>query len=151
MENSKFKIQNWAVLICIVYISFLTLGCGVPNLESMQCAEARDAIRQFYSFHFANDMTPSSENLKARERFLTPELYSQLQNSALGNTDYFTNSDDYPRTFKVGKCEHKPDSSIVNVQIQLYWRDDFSTVQKEVTVTSILKDNWLIYNVLEVR
>ena len=46
----------------------------MPNLEKPECGEAREAVKQFYSFHFDNGMKPLLENLKLREKFLTVEL-----------------------------------------------------------------------------
>ena len=91
-------------------------------------------------------MHPTAENLKARERYLTSDLYKALSASA-GSKDYFTASDEFPKTFKMGKCE-LPQTDRANVQVQIYWRDDTKTVQKEVNVEAVnQKDTWLINKV----
>ena len=132
--------------VCSVAIIFFASSCSIPSLEKPECTEARDAVKQLYSFHFGNDMHPSPENLRARERFLTPELFKTLSASS-GTTDYFTASDDPPRTFKIAKCE-APQSDKANVQVQIYWRDDAKTVQKEVHVEAVKTgDTWLINKV----
>ena len=149
--------HNFLLLFCILHFALCISSCSIPNLESTECSETRDAVKRFYSFHFANDMAPSPDNLKARQRFLTNDLYQQLQGSTSGKTDYFTQSNDYPRTFKIGKCKHTPDAANVTLQVQLYWRDDQSTVQKEVTVAAFFRgnaladDEWLIQRVTEAR
>ncbi|HEV7698932.1 MAG TPA: hypothetical protein VGO43_01750 [Pyrinomonadaceae bacterium] len=126
----------------------------MPSLEPQQCSEARLAAKQFYSFHFGNDMTPSAENLKARERFLTSELYGSLANPN-GKTDYFTKADEYPKTFKMGTCESAgPDRA--TLQVQVYWQEERGsrkeTTQREVLVDVVKKnDRWLINNVAEAR
>lgn len=95
-------------------------------------------------------MSPTAENLAVRRAFLTERLYEDLATAPAGPTDYFTQSDDYPRTFKIGKCDHFPDASNLTMQVQLYWRDDQQAVQKEVRVDVYQRDNihglpaWLI-------
>lgn len=146
MQNSKYKIQNWLFLFCLLLFYFCLSSCSIPSLEKPECAQARDAVKQFYSFHFGNDMHPTAENLKARERFLTNDLFQTLSKSA-GSTDYFTASDEPPKTFKIGKCE-APQPDKANVQVQVYWRDDAKTVQKEVNVEAVKTgDTWLINKV----
>ena len=117
-------------VFCVLPFYFCLAGCGIPNLESAECAAARVAAKQFYSFHFGNDMTPSVENLKMRERFLTTEFAAQLAGRP-GDTDPFTRTTDYPRTFKIGTC-HAVSPTLMDFQLQIYWRDDQSTVQHEV-------------------
>jgi len=116
-------------------------------LEGAECSEARDAVRQFYSFHFGNDMRPSPENLKMRERFLTPELASELKYAPPSARDYFTATEQAPKTFKIGTCEAS-DPTHTRFQVQLYWRDDIETVQKEVHAEAVKTgDAWLINKV----
>ena len=124
-------------------ITFAVASCSLPSLEKPECTEARDAVKQLYSFHFGNDMHPTQENLKARERFLTADLYKSLVGSA-ASEDYFTKSEAPPKTFKIAKCE-APQSDKVRIQVQLYWRDDSKTTQKEVNVDAVKTgDAWLI-------
>src|SRR6187399_3498178 len=99
MQNSKCKIKNWSLLFFIFNFSFFIASCSLPNLESNDCTQARDLVKKFYSFHFGNEMRLSPETLKAREKFLTPELYRSLSSLPESNTDYFTASDELPRTF----------------------------------------------------
>ena len=142
--------QNWLLVLCIVHCALCIAACSMPNLEKPECSEAREAVRQFYSFHFGNDMRPTAESLKQRERFLTPELTASLTkdlSSAAPAKDYFTASDQAPKTFKIGKCEAK-DADHADLQVQLYWRDDIETVQKEVHVEAVRTGgSWLINKV----
>jgi len=144
MQNSKFKIQKWGALFCILNFSFLIHGCRFYSLEPLECTEARVAAKQFYSFHFGNDMRASGENYKLRERFLTPRYYTALTSAEAGSLDQFTLTEEYPRTFKIGEC--KADSPMnVSLQIQLYWRDDYSTVQQEVVANMVNEGGkWLL-------
>ncbi|MGB4990208.1 MAG: hypothetical protein WBO10_13285 [Pyrinomonadaceae bacterium] len=122
-------------------------ACGIPNLESPACSEARVAAKQFYSFHFGNEMRPSAENLKARERFLTQAFYESLAAANESKTDIFTASEDPPTTFKIGECK-VIDKTKTDIQVQIYWRDDAQTVQKEVHVETVKTgEDWLINKV----
>ena len=146
MYNAQCKIKNRLIQLCIVHCALIIGACSIPSLEKPECTQARDAVKQFYSFHFGNDMHPTAENLKARERFLTSELFKTLSVSA-GSEDYFTKSTEPPKTFKIAKCDAPlPDKA--NIQVQVYWRDDAKTVQKEVNVEAVdQKDEWLINKV----
>ncbi len=132
------------VLCCLLPTAYSQLACGIPNLETPECAQARDAAKQFYSFHFGNDMRPSLENLKRRERFLTPRYYAMLSAAGENTLDQFTMTQDYPKTFKIGECKADTPTNI-DLQLQLYWRDDQKTVQQEV-VANMVKENdkWLL-------
>ena len=138
--------HNFVRLFCILHFALCICSCSIPNLEKPECTAARDGVKQFYSFHFGNDMHSTLENLKLREKFLTPELFRTL--SAANDTrDYFTASDDPPKTFKIGKCE-APQPDKADVQVQIYWRDDAKTVQKELHVEAIKTgDSWLVNKV----
>jgi hypothetical protein len=145
MHNSKCIMHNLLRSFCILHCAFVIAGCSIPNLESPECTEARTAVKQFYSFHFGNDTRPSRENLKLRERFVTPEFYASLPYG--GTTDVFTGSAEPPTTFKVGECKTLTPTT-VDFQIQIYWRTDASTMQKELHVVAVKRDaGWLINNV----
>ncbi|MBV9216769.1 MAG: hypothetical protein JO053_11385 [Acidobacteria bacterium] len=135
-----FLVFSFAFLLC-------ALGaCSIPNLESQNCSEARDAVKQLYSFHFANDMSASLESLKAREKFLSPEFYQRLVASN-PSVDPFTFSADPPKTFKIAKCTEKAPAD-VDMQVQIYWRDEQKTTQKEVHVDTVRSgDKWLVNDV----
>lgn len=135
---------NQLIFLMISVISVANFGCGVPNLETAECTQARDSAKKFYSFHFGNDMRPTADNLKMRERFLTPRYYEVLARSGEGEIDQFTASSDFPRTFKIGECRAATPTK-VDLQIQLYWRDDQRTVQQEVTANMAKQDDsWLL-------
>jgi hypothetical protein len=116
----------------------------VPNLEKPECAEARQTIKEFYSFHFGNDMQPSIEYLKLREKYLTENWRAFLSKSPLQKTDYFTLTDDFPKAFRIGGCEVIESNKTV-FQAVFFWKDDVRTEQREIKV-ELIKENgkWLI-------
>lgn len=119
-------------------------ACSIPNLEKPECTEARSAVREFYSFHIGNDLKPSAENLKLREKFLSKELTEKLSVSNETKKDYFTATEDYPKAFRVGGCEAvSPEKTIL--EVVLFWRDDVRSEQREIKVEAIKENGkWLI-------
>lgn len=147
MHNAKCKMHNCYLLLCILHSALCISSCSVPNLEKLQCTAARDVVKRFYSFHFGNDMHPSADNLKAREEFLTSELIRSLSASTDAAKDYFTETENYPKAFRVGSCTSQSEAK-VTLQVLLLWRDDTRNEQKEVKVDTVkIADKWLINKV----
>lgn len=129
-----------------VLVSVLAGACRVDTFDTSPCGEASDAARRFYSFHLGNDMTPSAENLEKRRKYLTDELFKQLSGSE-SKQDYFTASENFPRTFKIGHCTQNS-AEDTTVQVQIYWKDDYTTVQKDVLVDVTKRaGEWLVNKV----
>jgi hypothetical protein len=131
-----------AVFFCLLLTAYCQLSCSIPNMESQQCSEARDSVKEFYSWYLGTD---------AEQRKKQPEIYkkyiaerSQLNASGAG-IDPFFNSETAPTTFKIGQCEAVDDSH-TNIQVQLYWRYSEQKVdQKELYVDTIKNgDRWQI-------
>jgi hypothetical protein len=150
MQNSKFKIQNLAVIFCIFNFAFLIASCGsVPNLEPPECTDSRLVVKEFYSYHFGNEMKLSAENLQKREKFLTPELFKSLQNLQTENDVFTTNTTDFPKAFRVGKCQVVEPAVKTNLEVLLFWKDDKRTEQKAINVEVVKQnDKWLVNKIL---
>ncbi|MFN6963814.1 MAG: hypothetical protein ACK4S4_08615 [Pyrinomonadaceae bacterium] len=133
---------------CLLIIALVVAtGCSIPVIQDRSCLAARESVRQFYAFHIGGDMTPSGENLEARRRYLTDELYTSLAAAPAGALDYFTRSEDYPKAFQLGACEAKA-AGRANVVVNLYWRANDQNLQREVTVEAVERDDkWLINSV----
>ena len=144
MIAAHTRLTVLVLLILGSAVSLLTPSCSVPNLEKPQCTAARLAARRFYSFHFGNDMMMTTENLKAREPYLTPELYGTLSAAGESRFDYFTATERYPKAFRIGTCtSESPDRA--SFQVVLLWRDENGSDQKEVHAEVVQKGNdWLI-------
>ncbi len=144
MRNSKRTMHNLVFALCIVHCALFITSCSIPNLEPLECVEARDSARQFYSFHFGNEMRPSADNFKARERYLTPRYFASLASYPENGADPFTLTTDYPRTFKLAECKAASPTDI-DLKIQIYWRDDLKTEQQEVQANFVKQDGkWLL-------
>lgn len=137
------------VLFCLLLTANCSLSCSVPTLESPECTAARQTVRDFYSFHFGNDMQFSPENLKERERFLTADLVNNLQNAPT-DKDPFTLTSDLPKAFRVGGCTVEEPKNLVNFGVLLFWRTDDRSEQREISVEAVRQnDKWLINKISE--
>ncbi len=138
---------------CLLLIAnCLLLACSLPNLEEADCTRARDIVREFYSFHFANDMHPTQENIRLREKYLTHDYAAKLMHDEDIGTpatkDLFTNSEDFPKAFRVGECRVVEAGKKVEFEVLMFWKDDEKSQQKPV-VAFVRKENdkWLIDSV----
>jgi hypothetical protein len=132
------------ISLCVAALGLLYPGCSLPNLEKPECSAARDAVRRFYSFHFAGDMKPTADSIKASQPYLTEDLYRSLSSGPVTPVDYFTQTDDYPRTFKIGTCQLVSQDH-ASLSVTLLWRDDTRTQQREVKVDTVHSgESWLI-------
>ncbi len=137
------------LIFCLLSSVFFLLSCGsVPNLEAPECTESRGAVKVLYSFHFGNEMRFSEENLKQREKFLTPEFYKSLQGLQTDGDVLTTGNTDFPKAFRVGKCEvAAPDKT--NFEVLLFWRTDTRTEQRPIRVEVVKQgDKWLVNKIL---
>lgn len=149
MQNSKFKIQHLLILLCLLPFAFC-IGCSIPNLEKSDCTGARNAMLEFYSFHYSSDMKFNQENLKLRQKFLTPELFQTLAQKADTPVDYFTASEEAPKAFRVGSCAVIEPDKKTSLEIVLFWRDNKTeeSRQKQVQVEAVKENNaWLVNKV----
>jgi hypothetical protein len=140
--------RRFFLALCLLIAAGAALSCSIPNLEEPECTAARGAVKEFYSYHFGGEMRFSPENLKAREKFLTPELIATLQKTT-GEADVFTvNSTDYPKAFRVGACRvAAPDKT--SVEVILFWKDDVRSEQKTISVEAVRRnEQWLVNRIL---
>lgn len=128
----------------LLIICSILLSCSIPNLEPAACIEARTPIREFFSFHFGNDMKFSQANLRKREQFLTADFASRLTNVADGADPFTTGDTDFPKAFRVGECRAiAPDKT--EFQVLLFWKDDVRSEQREIKVVEVKQgDRWRV-------
>ena len=153
MQNAKLKIKNAVLIFCLLPFAFCLLpACSIPNLEKPECAEARQTVKEFYSYHFGNDMQFTPENLRQREKFLTNDFAKNLRDATPQTTgeDPFTLTADTPKAFRVGGCETVEPSKKVNFQILLFWKTESRSEQREI-YAEVVKENgkWLINKIFK--
>ena len=139
------RLKRFLVLTVLVLPG--ATACSIPNLESPACTESKNALREFYSYHFGNDMRFSADGLKKREKYLSPELAAAVAGSKEGSDPFTTGTEDIPKAFRVGECrEISPERTESNVLI--FWRDDDRTEQREIRVETVdTNDTWLVNKV----
>lgn len=155
IQNSEFRIQNIkfglrsVFICCLLSAVFFALSCSsIPNLEPPECVDSRGVVKEFYSFHIGNEMKFSQENLKLREKFFTSEYFQSLQNVQTDGDVFTTKNTDFPKAFRIGKCEVvAPDKT--NVEVILFWKDDTRSEQREIKAETVKQnDKWLINKIL---
>ncbi len=143
MERNKFKIKPIVLTFCVLAFGFF-LSCNQPILESAECIASRDSIKKFYSFHIGNDMTPSSEYLEKRRQYLSERLAEEIAKANDSKRDYFTQSEDFPKTFRAGACKSVGEDR-ASFEVVLFWRKAEKNMQQEITVEVVNSgEKWLI-------
>jgi hypothetical protein len=128
---------------CLLVTANWQLACSIPKLESPQCSEAGDQVKEFYSWYLGTDAEMRAKQPDVYNRFISPKF----QADAAEGTDPFFRSTTPPTTFKIGKCESINDTQ-GKIQVQLYWRLENKTDQKEVYADVVKSgDRWLIEKV----
>ncbi len=131
------------MLLFAAMLSFAA-GCGVPNLDPPECSASRLVVREFYSYHFGNEMKFSAQGLKDRQRFLSPELIEKVSAAPEGTDPFTTGTSDLPKAFRAGKCKVvSPDRT--RFDLIIFWKDDARSEQRTLKVEALKAgDGWLV-------
>ena len=125
----------------------ISLSCSIPNLEPTACIDARTPVREFYSFHFGNEMRFSQQGLKLREKFLTPDFFRKMSTWPNAGDPFTTGNEDFPKAFRVGECDQIA-TDLTKFQVLLFWKDDVRSEQREIKVEAIKQGGqWLVADV----
>ncbi len=142
--NCSFSFASLCVSVSLWLFLLFAAGCSIPNLEPPACTDSRTSVREFYSFHFGNDMRFSPENLKLRERFLTPDLSKKMKSMQEDFDPFTTGTSDFPKAFRVGECR-EISAEQTEFQVLLFWRDDTRSEQRVIKVTAAKQnEKWLV-------
>jgi hypothetical protein len=134
--------HSFLLVFCILHSALCIGSCSLPSLESGECSQARDTVKQFYSWYLGTETGEKDKHPEIFNKYVSSEFLVGHGKSS-GNDPYFL-SPTFPKTFKIGVCK-QIDAQKVDMQVQLYWRDDAKTVQKEVHVETVkASDKWLI-------
>ena len=156
-----------ARLISLTGIAMI-LSLGVQAPARAQTASPQDtalrAVRSFYTFHLAHNKGFTVRNVQLRKRFLTAELYGQLLKELKRQAaeskahpdeapdfegDPFTDSQEYPDSYRVGKAEVTGD--LAKVTVTLLWSAQTSRGRdKRDIVIEVTKSGagWLINDIV---
>jgi hypothetical protein len=134
--------------LIFLYLILLASSCGIPTIESQNCLDARAAVREFYSYHFDGEMALSDKELDRLQKYMTTEAYADLKGRSSEDDVFTTNTNNYPKAFRVGSC--KVDSSDEAVlSVLLFWHKDDQNIQQEITVEARkVNDKWLFNKVI---
>ena len=156
-----------ARLISLISIA-LILSVGVQAPAQVQTAGPQDAavraVRSFYTFHLAHNKGFTVRNVQLRKRFLTAEFYGlllkELKRQAAETKahpdevpnfdgDPFTDSQEYPDSYRVGKAETNGDLAKVTVTLLWSARTSRGRDKRDIVVeVTRSTGGWLINDVI---
>lgn len=106
--------------------------------------QAMETVKEFYSYHFAEDMSFSAEKLTSKEKYLTEDFIKRLSHLRTDGDVFTTGDTDFPRAFRVSACEFFGDDK-VKVEVLLFWKDNSRSEQRKINVFVVKKhDSWFI-------
>ncbi len=132
----------------IILFVLIASSCEIPTIESQDCLDARAAVREFYSYHFDGDMALSDKELDKLQKYMTPDSVKELRGTSTENDVFTTNSNNYPKAFRVGSCKlDSPNSATLSVL--LFWRTNETNLQQEIKIEAQkINDKWLFSKVI---
>ncbi|HSQ20192.1 MAG TPA: DUF3828 domain-containing protein [Blastocatellia bacterium] len=156
-----------ARLICLVGI-IMILSTSVLSGSTAQTAGSQDqalrTVRSFYTFHLAHNKNFTVRNVQQRKRWLTPELYGLLlkelkQQAAESKAhpdeapyfegDPFTDSQEYPDSYRVGKAEVSGDVAKMNVTLLWSARTSRGRDKRDIVVEMTRSaGGWVINDII---
>ncbi len=129
--------SGWGAAAALVLVA-------APPATAQGARTPEAVVRAFYTYHFAHDMAFTPAAIRRRSRWLAPDLLEQIrvyfatpgpadQPSTIDG-DPFTDSQEYPRTFRVGTATARGDSAFVPVTVA--WPEGDRRVVTNVLVMS---------------
>jgi len=147
-KRSRSCRQVFSVAI-VGFLAVVLAGCGVPNLDPPVCAEARTPVREFYSFHFGNEMAASPDGTALRREFITESLFETASAAESGTDPFTSGSADLPKAFRVGECKVLGPER-VGFDVLLFWKDDVRSEQRTINIEAVkVEGRWLVDKVVQ--
>lgn len=123
------------------------LSCSVPNLDPVECLEARTALKRFYSIHFDDGFRLTDHELDRQRPFFSKQLLKRVAGKRGEDHDYFTATSDYPKAFRIGRCTRRKEGH-TRFQILLFWKKGAVSRQRTITVELVDEDgDWKLLSV----
>lgn len=134
--------------LAVLLFLFTITGFAAGDAAS----DPAQTVQAFYDYHFKHDMGFDAKQMKARKAWLTPKLYTLITAAlskpvAKGDApdidgDIFTDSQDTPTSFHVGKAVVEKDTA--KVDVTLVWSGE----KKHLTVIlAQVEHKWLIQDI----
>jgi hypothetical protein len=123
-----------------------------------QAADPVTTVKGFYAFHFKHKFDYSAPGLRLRRRWLDDSLYrlllAELKKPVKNDEppdlegDPFTNSQEYPTSFRVGSS--KADGNKTTVEVFFVWKEKGKLVDERRIEVELLKSpgGWKIANIV---
>ena len=136
--------------VALVLTILLTPPAPVPSPSARTPVAA---VREFYAFHFAHDMAFTPESVRAKADWLAPDLLELAEKyferpaspdeAPAIDGDPFTDSQEYPKRFRVGAARVSGEAAWVPVR--LVWTHGPS---RSVTVHLVrIARRWRVWDV----
>ena len=121
-----------------------------------------EVVRSIYRYHLSHNMHYTRKNVQRRKQWLSPTLLQLLMNEFRREEQYakahpkesfvpymegdpFTNSQEYPTSFRVGKTVLSDDKA--NVTVLLLWKAGGDKRNLEIQLVK-LDSGWVITNIV---
>jgi len=155
IRHHQIRLTAALLVICLASLSAPAQRSRVRKSS----AAPGEVVQSFFQYHFANDKNFTGANIKRRRRWLTPELYTLLLREyhreevesakrpdevVFMDGDPFTNSQEHPDSFFVGRAIVNGDQATVPVTFS--WRSGAPSKVADIKMKR-LGGRWLIHNV----
>jgi hypothetical protein len=144
--------------LALVFSMFMLEPSVSPSQSTArQHADAVVVVKEFYSFHFRNKFDYSLRGLRLRRRWLAPNLY-QLLTAELKRPsnadevpdldgDPFTDSQEPPATFRIGKTTGSGEKA--TIEVFLIWKEKRKVLEERKVEVDLGRsgNSWRITNI----
>lgn len=146
------------LLLIAALLVFATADASGQSRRRRPSATPAGVVRAFYTHHFSHDMGLTERTLRAKRAWLVPELYDLLvyerrrplppDEVPYLNGDPFTDSQEYPTSFRVGRATAAARSA--EVEVTFDWKSEGRVVaQRQYTLILLrLSNGWKIADII---
>ncbi|MEW6127427.1 MAG: DUF3828 domain-containing protein [Acidobacteriota bacterium] len=140
-------------LLLVIFFSFAISGKSNPVQ-----AGATATVKAFYAYHFAHKFDYSKRGLLQRRKWLDDTLYKLLvaevskptkaDEAPEMNGDPFTNSQEYPTTFRIGNTNES--AAKATIQVIFIWKEQGKVIDERPVDVELVKNKnlWKIANII---
>jgi hypothetical protein len=155
MKNTVNPWRQFCLLAALLVILSATSLSQTPANKGMDAAAT---VKAFYAFHFAHKFDYSRRGLLQRRKWLDEPLYKALVAEINRPTkldevpdldgDPFTNSQEYPNSFRIGNTKQEASKATVNVIF--VWSEKGKVLEEKGLAVELVKSNnlWKIANLI---
>jgi hypothetical protein len=163
MITTALKSTRKSAILFVVLAGCIAQPARAQHARRYPDASARQTVQSFFRFHLAHGMEFTERNLRLRRRWLTAELYDLLRDEFRKEAerakahpdeapfiegDPFTDSQEYPKSFRLGTSVSSGTASVVQVAFVRAGRSPREREERTVSVTMNWGGGrWLIGNI----